>query len=813
MIARVSGTGAHIAEYEISDREMAAGSTLGAPKATIVVKATGALEKVFSCEAGLEVLGTLVLHHWDARTGIPLIAEPGEFLIHPDRQEHFFELVNGAAIREQIVVLNGAPEGPRLHDVDPPAAYYAIELSNEGPLPLEIETYASVRLGGAFSQATRTAYDRKLRAFLVENDDAPGVVRAVSCSVRPQSYEVSIDKGKPVAQRFPGRLSNSTIASCHDPIGIFHLRFALDPGKRTGCYFTLTFSLEGEEAARRVCAALPKAEPAIERTRTHFEGVLDRAILMTPETEVNRGVLWAKANMLRCQQLTGQGWCFVNDPTRSNNSVARDTCWYSLAADYVSPHFARESLLWYAEHLTRDGMAVEYFDIRNGESETYGLDVNDNTPLLLIALWHHYCVTGDRDFLERVFPNAVRAAGLLIHRRGDDGLVWCRANGTGSRGIVGWRNVIQGYRLDGATTELNSECYAALRAAASMAGELNERAPFDRFEAEARSLKAAINDKLFDPTRNLYYLAIDWDGARRTDVTCDLVFPVMFGVAESDVANHIVSTLSRPEFWTDAGLHTVPRSAIDYGPAHASGLLGGVWAGPTFWFAAAAAGFNPEFMAFALAASFRHYAKDPRRYNTVPGQFSEWLHGETLTNQGMMLSPWFAPKYVWAAIEHAAGLEVTKRRPRLRPNLPSAWPWIGARNATVRGHSLSWFAVRTGEIVTYASSNGTPIECDHAYDEDVSADVIVTGDHAMSIALRGPHGMAILVGNTLDRTITTSLTVPREHLPERFQLRSYSNLFGAWRGGEPVDEEELRRGFPVQVARHGFCVLEFSEEA
>src|SRR5690349_10559056 len=77
--------------------------------------------------------------------------------------------------------------------------------------------------------------------------------------------------------------------------------------------------------------------------------------------------------------------------------------------------------------------------------------------------------------------------------------------------------------------------------------------------------------------------------------------------------------------------------------------------GVTFWFAFAAARFDPGFMARALATSFRHYERDPLKHNTVPGQFSEWLHGETLTNQGMMLSPWFAPRYVWAAIEGIAG--------------------------------------------------------------------------------------------------------------------------------------------------------------
>ena len=50
---------------------------------------------------------------------------------------------------------------------------------------------------------------------------------------------------------------------------------------------------------------------------------------------------------------------------------------------------------------------------------------------------------------------------------------------------------------------------------------------------------------------------------------------------------------------------------------------------------------------------------DPRRNNTVPGQFSEWLHGETLTNEGMMLSPWDPPRYLWAAVEGAAGLDMS----------------------------------------------------------------------------------------------------------------------------------------------------------
>lgn len=812
MIAKISGPGHEISEYAISDREMSVGSTLGAPKGALIIKATGALEKIFSCEAGTDIFRSLVVHHWDRRSGIPLLPAPGEFMVHPDRQEHLFELANGVTIREKIFMLNGAPSGDDLREVDPLAAYYIVELHNEGAKTVEMATYASIRLAGAYESPTHTAFDKRLHAFVAYNEEAPDVVRMAACSVPPDSYEVTVDIAKTNAATFPGELSRETIERCHDPLAIFHVDSKLAPGERASFFFTLTFSMEGSKDARKILASLPDAGAALERTREHYHQALGRAVLMTPESQVNRGVLWAKANMLRVQLLAQQGWCFVNDPTRSNNSVGRDTAWYAYGGDFVTPQFTRDALLWYANHLTADGMVVEYYDIRNGKTETYGLTMNDNTPLLILGLWHQYCVTGDRSFLESVYANARRAAEYILSQRGEDGLVWARADGTGNNGIVGWRNVIKGYRLDGATTELNSECHAALSTLGKIAAELGDEPTARHFADAARELRTAVNEHLLDRSRNLYYLTIDWEGRKRTDVTCDLVFPVLFGVADHEIATNIIATLSRPEFWTDAGLHTVPRTAIDYGPAHGEGLLGGVWGGPTFWFAAAAAAFNAEFMASALTASFKHYAQDPRRYNTVPGQFSEWLHGETLNNHGMMLSPWFPPKYLWAAMEGAAGLEITSRPPKLHGRLPAGWSWLGVRNVMVRGRDVCWFTVRLEKLTTYANSSQLEINADCQYDLDVTDDVCVGGDHAMSIALRRPGAMAILVGNTLDRTITTSLSVPASHFPEFCTLRLYDSLVGEWREIDDFDPSRMQKGFAVQVSRHGFCVIEICEK-
>lgn len=810
MIAKVTGPGHQISTYEISDREMAAGSTLGGPKTTIWIKATGALEKMWSSDIGCELFGSMVLHHWDAHTGIPLTPLPGQFIIHPDHQEHVFELVNEVSVHEDIFVLSGSPEGPELHHVDPAAAYYAVDLANDGDTERTVDTYVSIDLRGSVEGTVAARYDGRLRAFVVTDENNADLVRYACCSVTPTSHEVTLDAAKTHASAFPGKLSGDELSTPANPIGIFHIQNVIRPGKTARFVITLTFTTGGAAAGERLVPALPNACDALARTRAYYDEVLDRAVVMTPDAEVNRGVLWAKANMLRIELLTPQGWAFTNDPTRSNNSVARDTAWFAFGSDYITPHFSRESLLWYADHLEPKGMVVEYFDVRNGKTADYGLNVNDNTPLLILALWHHYNTTGDRDFLQSVYPKALKAAQFLLTQRNGQGLVWCTSEGTSDWGIIGWRNVIQGYRLSGATTEVNSECYAALKTIASMAKELGRQDDEDSFAGHARDLRAAINEHLLDKKRGLYYLNIDIDGNRRTDVTCDLVFPLMFGVADDETAANIVARLSVPEFWTDAGLHTVPRTSIKYGPTHGYGLLGGVWVGATFWYAFAAARFNPEFMGFALSTSFRHYSRDPRRNNTVPGQFSEWLHGETLVNQGMMLSPWFPPRYLWAAIEGAAGLDMAANPPSLNPHLARDWKWLGVRNLTLRGKKISWFAVEMESLTLYVNDRFESSDAENEFERDVSACATVSGDEAVLIALaRGDKAVAF-IGNTFDRTIITALHLRDIGLPKECRMRVYNSMRGKWTDERDIETARFEAGVPVEIDRRGFCVIELA---
>lgn len=83
-----------------------------------------------------------------------------------------------------------------------------------------------------------------------------------------------------------------------------------------------------------------------------------------------------------------------------------------------------------------------------------------------------------------------------------------------------------------------------------MAGVLGHHEDSAEFDEAAEALKEAINRHLFNPATGLSYLHIDLDGHPRGDVTSDLVFPIVFGVADDRTAAHIIGWLSNDDSWT-----------------------------------------------------------------------------------------------------------------------------------------------------------------------------------------------------------------------------------------------------------------------
>jgi glycogen debranching enzyme len=601
---------------------------------------------------------------------------------------------------------------------------------------------------------------------------------------------------------------DSDVSRTGDIIGVLQVDFDLQPGDVEEVTFILAFSPQGEASAVAYYRDLLDPAAALSATETHLQERLGYAQVMTPDSVINNGVLWAKVNMLRVMSDYPQGPAFTNDPSRSSNVVARDACWFIYGCDHLLPDFSRHLLEGMAARQKPDGMIVEYWNAVSGAVDDYGLNINDNTPLFILALNHHWRATGDRVCLERLYDAAARAARYIISQEDERGLVVCTARGTEVYGIASWRNVIQDYQINGAVTEINAECVAALRAMGHLAENLG-RHEADYFSAEAKKLKSALNDHLLNPRNGVYYLNIDMDGNIHTDVTADQVFPVVFRVAPDDVAFRIVSRLNSPDFTTNAGIRTVSRASLDYTLDRCAGLLGGVWPGVTWWYAFAAARYHPEFMVSAIRASFQHYNRDPKTNNTVPGQFSEWFDGESLVNRGMRLSPWEPPRFVWAAVEGICGVMLKPGRLTVHPLIPKEWKWVALQRLPFHGSPVTFFAGRWPEGTMWLFTD-TEVETEHRvelYEREITAAVQVENRDVNHIVLDRMGEIVVCLGNTF---LHTSVVPVRMHklltVEGTYVVDMYNSERGAWTS--PYGESAANlRNLTISIEAGGYRII------
>jgi glycogen debranching enzyme len=675
----------------------------------------------------------------------------GTFDFYPWCQIHRTALPTGIAVTETTFV-------PRTGWDDPAVAYISLDLSNPTTQSEELIVVAYSKLRGTTPPDVTARFDPALGALVAHNASQPQWSRLFGSTVPPDAYQTVHHPDAAYDPANVPRLACNTDAT-GDILGALSAHVKLKPGERQSFAYVLAFSERGEAAARDIYRKASDVSGALQKTKKFFESVLHRSRVLTPEQEINDGALWAKANMIRVIAKYPQGYAFTNDPGNSSAVVGRDLAWFCMGCDYVDADVSKELLLRYARTQYADGLLPEYYNAVTGTTEDYGHNINDATPLIVLGCSSHYAVTADDDFLDRVWPAITKACDYILAQRDERGLIVCKAGGEGVFGICGWRNIIPHYTMNGAVTEINAECYGALdavgrlariRAQRHSAHRIEFEKQAERFAAGAKALKEAINTHLLNPYNGMYLLNIGLDGDVHADVTGDEVFPVLFDVAPSPVAYRIVRRLNDPDFQTEAGLRTVSRLSPDYTPYRDVGLIGGVWPGLSFWYARAAAKIYPDAMVRNLRQSYAQYLRDPKIYNTVPGQFSEWFDGESLANRGMRLSPWEPPRYLWAAITGACGLVVGSgpKEYRIDPLMPSGWTWVGVRQLQLGGRDITYFVARTRGRFLYFTTG--PIEAEgeiEMYEEDASNRVDRYHSDVEVVALRRGHELLLCVGS------------------------------------------------------------------
>ncbi len=816
--------------FVISEADLGMGASFGNSALWIHTKGTGAIERIFLNEIGESLVGTfLVSYGAHARsvsadehrhpadrpsaTYSGLFPNVGArtFEIHPAYQRVSFRIASIIDVSETTFLPLGS--GMPGHE-DPAIVYVTIALFNRDKVSHHLRVAGAAMLRGSTAADIRARYEENARALVATNASRPQWVRIVGLSERPTKYGSDLDFGGTYDPSHLHDLSNDTSTE-GDVLGHLQLDIVLKPHERREFCFTIGVYASGETEALRRYNAAEAASPALERSQAHLEKVLQHGLVLTPDPVINHGALWSKVNMRRVMATYPSGCAFTNDPGTYANVVVRDCAWFVYGNDHFLPSFSRDLLDNIATRQYENGKLPEYFDATSGRVEDDGLNINDDTPLYILAVNHHARASGDFTWLRKAYPSVARAARYILSQVDERGLVFCSASDPRGEvwAIAGWRNIIANYSINGAVTELNAECVAALRAASHLADNLGdlEQDKTDFADGAAR-IRDAMDRHLINPENGLYYLNVDVDGKARSDVTGDQIFPVIMRACSDETGFRIISRLYCRDFWSSAGLRTVSRLDPRYDPAACSGLLGGIWPGLTWWFAFGAARYHPAVMVRALRSSFEHYGEAPRRYNTVPGQFSEWFDGESLVNHGMRLSPWEPPRYLWAAIEGVCGVMLTPEAPRINPLIPAHWSWVGLRQLPYHGGFLSFFIVRESQAAyrIYSTAN-VDSDWDVAlYHRDVSDNVSVFSEDAVVIALARDDGLAILIGNTGSSTVNTPITVHSAGPPaSHFQLRTYDSERGDWEYGGVISTANLQ-GLALRVEAGGFRLLELS---
>ena len=191
----------------------------------------------------------------------------------------------------------------------------------------------------------------------------------------------------------------------------------------------------------------------------------------------------------------------------------------------------------------------------------------------MLAADHYFRATGDLDWLRRMYPSLAKAGRHIVSQMDARDLVCCSANDP--RGdvwaIASWRNIIPNYSINGAVTEINAECVAALRFLAHLAGRTANDADAQYFMDYSNRICDAMAKHLINRDNGMFYLNIGVEGEVHTDITGDEVFPVMFRTCDQHTSFRIISRLNSADFWTSAGL----RTASNFRPAlRSSGIFG-----------------------------------------------------------------------------------------------------------------------------------------------------------------------------------------------------------------------------------------------
>ena len=163
----------------------------------------------------------------------------------------------------------------------------------------------------------------------------------------------------------------------------------------------------------------------------------------------------------------------------------------------------------------------------------------------VLACWQHYRWTGNRRFLERIYPICQKSISFLLSQRDVD-----------KDGYVEGNGLIEAPGAGGKTLEAACYLYSAYRGLAEMSADLGQSDMASQYEEQASDLKYKFNRQWWDEKNQMWATGLETDGSQHMKGFWSVVFPMETQLTTPGRAKLALNRIRKE--WVNAwgGVHT-----------------------------------------------------------------------------------------------------------------------------------------------------------------------------------------------------------------------------------------------------------------
>ena len=200
----------------------------------------------------------------------------------------------------------------------------------------------------------------------------------------------------------------------------------------------------------------------------------------------------------------------------------------------------------------------------------------DSTPLFVMLADAYHRRTGDREFIEHLWPHLERAVHWIDKYGDADGDGFVEYSRHSPDGLVqqGWKDSHDSiFHADGsaadapiALCEVQGYVFAAKRGAARIAAILGKQEQAETWECEANKLRERFHKAFWCPDLSTYAIALDGNKQPCRVRTSNAGHCLFTGIADPQISHALASQLLGPDFFSGWGIRTVARGQARYNP-------------------------------------------------------------------------------------------------------------------------------------------------------------------------------------------------------------------------------------------------------